>query len=186
MQAVKILAEEHEVILEMIDNLAAARDMLEKRNRPPKEFFEKAIVFARDFTDRFHHFKEEYLMFGLLAQKKEGAYDTEIGALRYEHESGRKFINHIEAALRGYAKDDEIATAQLLENLAAYVSILKRHIYSEDHVFFKMAEQEFSEIEDNMLMEQFQHDGQRTERRDFLSHSRKLVNEMGKMVGKLK
>ncbi len=77
MQAVKILAKEHEVILEMLDNLAAARDMLEKRNRPPKEFFEKAIVFARDFTDSFHHFKEEYLLFSLLAQKKEGAFDGE-------------------------------------------------------------------------------------------------------------
>jgi hypothetical protein len=49
-----------------------------------------------------------------------------------------------------------------------------------------MAEQEFSDIEDNMLMEQFQQDGQRLERCDFLSHSRKLVNEMGKMIGKLK
>jgi hemerythrin-like domain-containing protein len=45
-------------------------------------------AFARDFTDRFHHFKEKekYLLFGLLAQKMDGAIDAEIGLLRGEHE----------------------------------------------------------------------------------------------------
>jgi hemerythrin-like domain-containing protein len=183
MQAVKILAEEHAVISEMLDHLADARDMLERRSRPPREFLEIAIAFSRDFVDRFHHFKEEFLLFGLLAQKKDGVLDAEIGALRYEHESGRKLINHIEAAIVGYAQGDEIATARLLENLAAYVSILKRHIYSEDHVFFKMVEQEFTETEDYALIEQFKKDEQRFEERDFISHSRERVFEMGKLIG---
>ncbi len=186
MQTIGSLVREHEIILEMLDNLAAARDMLEKRKQPAKEFFEKAVVFARDFTDRFHHFKEEYLLFGLLAQKKEGAFDAEIGTLRYEHERGRKFIDNIADAIEGYADGDEIAAARLLENLAAYISLLKRHIHSEDHVFFKMVEQEVSDNEDKMLMVQFQKDGERMGGRDFFNHSRKLVGEMSKLIDKQK
>ncbi len=186
MQTIGSLVREHEIILEMLDNLAAARDMLEKRKQPPKEFFEKAVVFARDFADRFHHFKEEYLLFGLLAQKKEGTFDAEIGTLRYEHERGRKFIDNIADAIEGYADGDEIAAARLLENLAAYISLLKRHIHSEDHVFFKMVEQEVSDNEDKMLMVQFHKDRERMGGRDFFSHSGKLVGEMSKLIDKQK
>ncbi len=184
MQAVKILVKEHEVMLEMLDNLAAARNMLEKGKQPPKEFFEKAVAFARDFADKFHHFKEEYLLFGLLAQKKDGALDAEIGVLRYEHERGRTFINNITGSIEGYADGDEIAAARLLENIAAYISIFKRHIYSENQVFFKLAEQELSDNEDKILMVQFQKDEERIADRDFFSHSRKLVGEMSKLIDK--
>jgi hemerythrin-like domain-containing protein len=184
MQAVKILVKEHEVMLEMLDNLAAARNMLEKGEQPPKEFFEKAVGFARDFADKFHHFKEEYLLFGLLAQKKDGAIDAEIGLLRHEHERGRKFINNIAGSIEGYVDGDGIATTRLLENLAAYISILKRHIHSENHVFFKMAEQDFSDNEEKILMVQFQKDQERMADRNFFGHSRKLVSEMSKLIGK--
>lgn len=41
-----------------------------------------AVKFLHNFADKFHHFKEEYLMFGLLAEKKGGRFDGPIGALR--------------------------------------------------------------------------------------------------------
>ncbi|MBW1827698.1 MAG: hypothetical protein JRI78_12165 [Deltaproteobacteria bacterium] len=58
-----------------------ARDKLEKGKRPPKAFFQKAVEFFKTFVDKFHHFKEEYLMFGLLSQKKDGAHDGGIGTV---------------------------------------------------------------------------------------------------------
>ncbi|MBW1941869.1 MAG: hypothetical protein JRJ51_03435 [Deltaproteobacteria bacterium] len=45
---------------------------------PAKEFFEKAVAFARNFADRFHHYKEEHVMFAQLAEKKAGFFDGPI------------------------------------------------------------------------------------------------------------
>jgi hemerythrin-like domain-containing protein len=182
MQTIEILVQEHELILKMIDNLACARDLLEQGNRIPGEFFEKAIVFARDFADRFHHFKEEFLLFGLLTQKKADTFDTEIEALRYEHERGRKCINQIDASLAEYTRGEEIATVQLLENLAAYISILRRHIYSENRIFSKMVMQELSEHEDQLLAQRFRQDGETVGGRDLYGSSCKLVAIMAKTI----
>ena len=143
MQATKILVKEHDLIRQVLDCLSLALGKLESGQRPPKEFFEKGVEFASNFADRFHHFKEEYLMFGLLAQKKEGTFDGAIGALRYQHERGRQFVVKIENSLEAYANGDEIATTTLLENLTAYISLLRRHIHMEDHIFFKMVEKDF-------------------------------------------
>lgn len=186
MRTIDILVKEHELILEALDYLAAARNGLEKRRRPPKEFFEKAIVFAREFADQYHHFKEEYLLFGLLAQKKEGAFDAEIGALRYGHERGRKCINEVAESMAGYADGDEIATIRLLENLAAYISTLKRHIFSEDRVFFDLVEQELSDNDDEVLLVQFQKGIETMDSQEAFNKSRILVNEMKAIIGEPK
>jgi hemerythrin-like domain-containing protein len=86
MKAMQILTREHVLILQMLTQLSRAREKLEIKEQPPVEFFKKAILFSQNFADRFHHFKEEFLMFGLLAQKKEGVLDAEIGALWFQHE----------------------------------------------------------------------------------------------------
>lgn len=96
-----------------------------------------------------HHYKEEYLLFSLLASKKGGKIDLEIGALRHQHEINRRCIKKIEESIKGYETKSEIAVTTLLENLAAYISILKRHIHREDQVFFPMAEAELSGAEKN-------------------------------------
>ena len=182
MKSLEILKKEHGLIRHALDIYSLAKEELEIGERPPKEFFEKAIEFSRTFADRFHHFKEEYLMFGLLAEKKEGLYDGEIGALRYQHERGRKFMDGIENSLAGYSQRDTIATTLLLENLASYISLLKLHIYIEDHIFFRMVEKELSEDEDRMLLEQFKHEEKRLGTADFFENSRKLVHEISSMI----
>jgi hemerythrin-like domain-containing protein len=169
MRTIDILVTEHELILEALD--------------PPKEFLEKAVDFAREFADRYHHFKEEYLLFGLLAQKKEGDFDAEIGALRYGHERGRRCIDAIAESIDGYADGDEIATTRLLENLAAYISILKRHIFTEDRVFFDLVEQELSDNDDEVLLVQFQKGIESTNSQETFNKSRVLVDEMKAIIG---
>ncbi len=182
MKATEILVREHRLILRVLDNLSLVREELEKGKRPSGEFFEKAVEFSRGFSDKFHHYKEEYLMFGLLAEKKEGDIDLEIGALRHQHERGREFIRGIGNAIKGYRMGNEIATTTLLENLASYISLLRRHIHNEDHIFFPMVEKELSDDEKRALLAQFRNEDVKMGDRDFLDDSRKLVFEMSSMI----
>lgn len=182
MKATQILVREHVLILQMLERLSYAREKLEQKEHPPVDFFRKAILFSRNFADQFHHFKEEFLMFGLLAQKKEGKLDTDIGALRFQHERCRSAIDSIDKSLTGYARGDEIAITTLLENVAAYISLLTRHIYIEDHVFFPMIETFLSKDEQQTLVDQFQQEEKRIGDKDGFTPSQRLLDEMRSLL----
>ena len=69
MKSLEILIKEHALILHALECLTAARDKLEKGERPPKAFFEKAVEFFQNFADKFHHFKEEYVYVVILVSR---------------------------------------------------------------------------------------------------------------------
>ena len=183
MQATEILAKEHSLILQAVECLDLAKQKLEVYEQPPQNFFEMAVEFTQNFADKYHHFKEEFLMFGLLAQKKDGAFDGPISALRFEHERCREFIKRIERSVEDYILGDQIATATLLENLAAYISILKRHIHSEDQIFFPMVDRELTQNEKDALLMQFLKEEEKMGGRDFFINSEKMVFEMCYLLG---
>lgn len=182
MKATDILNREHGLILQALEELAGARDQIESGQSPPKEFFEKALQFLGEFADKFHHFKEEYLMFGLLALKKEGAFDGPIGALRYQHERCRKCLNEMTKSLDGYGDGDNIALTTLLENLAAYISLLRRHIHEENNTFFKMAAKELSKEEKEILSNQFKKEDEKMGGQKIYDKCRNLIDEMGALL----
>ena len=63
----KILAEEHQNILKIIDALLKECDALKLGEEIDQDFFKKAIEFIRGYADRFHHAKEEDILFVELA-----------------------------------------------------------------------------------------------------------------------
>ncbi len=156
MEVLATLIKEHAHILLGIDCLEMARDELEQNRQPPADFFHTAVLFFSEYADKLHHYKEEYLLFSVLALKKGGNIDLELGSLRHQHELNRRCIKKIKDSLKGYEASSEIAITTLLENLAAYISILKRHIYREDHLFFSMAKAELSKDEKRQLKTQFE------------------------------
>ena len=185
MKSTKLLSREHRLILTALDHLETARRALERDLRPPAELFTRAVQFFRNFADRFHHFKEEYLMFGLLAEKRDGEMDLAIGVLRHEHERCREHIQAMEDAIPGYAHGEEIATITLLENLAAYISLLRRHIHKEEHTFFPLVERSLSEPEDRDLHRRFRSEAEGAggpNGGDALSRYGEAVSEMGAML----
>ena len=183
MESIRTLIGEHRLILEQLDNLSLARQMLEEGLWPPRAFFEGAVEFARAFADRFHHFKEEFLMFGMLAQKKHGRLDADIGALRYQHERCRKAMTEIERALPGYESKDEIAATALAMGLSAYVSLLRRHICLEDRVFFPLAATVLSEEDDRSLVMNYVEEEKSQAGYDVMAESRRQVQAMRDLLG---
>ena len=156
MEALTQLTQEHAQILQGITCLETARAALEKNEHPPVDFFKTALLFFTEYADRLHHYKEEYLLFSSLASKRGGTIDLEIGSLRYQHELNRRCLKKVKESLKGYENKSEIAVTTLLENIAAYISILKRHIDKEEQQFFPMAGAELSENEQRRLKEQFE------------------------------
>jgi hemerythrin-like domain-containing protein len=155
MNVLQSLAQEHRLIRQYLDNLAYAVERLEHGERPPKEFFENAVLFAREFVDGYHHFKEEHQMFVMLAQTVKGKHDGAIEALRYQHERGRAIVNAIAQAISGYQRGDERDVLVVLESAAAFGALLRQHINREDSVFYPMARKELSREDQERLREEF-------------------------------
>jgi hemerythrin-like domain-containing protein len=181
MDALDILIDEHVLIRQFLDNLSGALRKMEQGDRPPREFFEKAVSFARDFTDKFHHFKEEYILFNTLAMKKRGKIDAEVDALKFQHERGRALIGEVAKALDGYEQGQEAQKLIILESMAAYLSLLRQHIHREDHIFFPLAEKEIPWEEYRGLLEAFRREGEKMGSQ-FLEKSKKDLYQMGGLL----
>ena len=182
MNITQALIDEHVLILKGLGFLRIARDKIEQNQHPHKLFFQKAVPFFRNYADKYHHYKEEFLMFGFLAQKKEGQLDLEIGSLRHQHEIGRQFLTRLEKSINGYEMKNEIAITSLLENLASFISVLSRHIYREDNLFFPMVEQELSVDEKTTLLKQFEIEEKKLNTDNPIENNLELLKEMEKLI----
>jgi hemerythrin-like domain-containing protein len=185
MDPIETLANEHGLIRQFLDVLTMAAEKIENGHRPSEAFFEKSVEFARTFADGFHHFKEEHVLFVQLAMKKEGEVDAQLDALRYEHERGRSLVTGIENALPGYVAHDPIKTGELLENIAAYASLLRHHIHVEDHVFYPMARKTLTADDFERIGQEFEKQHEK-HGRDTFERCHKMVVDMGSMVAHLR
>ncbi len=186
MTPTKILMDEHALIRQFVDNLVLSLEKIEEGEKLSVDFFEKAVDFAQNFILKFHHFKEEHLMFGLLAQKRKGEIDGQMDSLRYQHERGRNFISEIRNSLAGYEKCadtscKDINTQIIIENLASYIHMLRHHIQKEDYIFFPAADIELTEEENEYLLGEFKKEDEKRGG-DILDNNRNVVIDMGKML----
>jgi len=181
MKPTKMLVEEHKVFRQALDSFRLARERMEQGVNPPVEFLEKAVDFARNYVDKYHHFKEEYLMFGRLAEKHQSELDAEIEALRQQHEHSREFVSEMANALDGYAKGKDAQITIMLENLASYTTLLRHHIHREDNVFYPMVERDLSQQELDDLAELFEKEAAKAGR-DVLADMRRVAGELGALL----
>jgi len=153
--AVEQLLREHRLILSLLDLLATAADRIIRDDDPPREFLEGAMTFCRDFADKAHHYKEEYVMFGLLAQRHDGVLDGEIERHRAQHEHCRNLVTEISGGLDSYEKGSETSRRLLHRSISEYVDTLRSHIRSENVVFFPMVEEALTSEDDESLLADF-------------------------------
>lgn len=181
MKPTEMLVEEHKVFNQALDSFRLARERMEQGVNPPVAFFEKAVDFARNYVDKYHHFKEEYLMFGRLAEKHHSDIDGEIEALRQQHDHGREYVSEMANALKGYAQGKDAQITIMLENLASYTTLLRHHIHREDNVFYPMVERDLSQQEMDDLAELFRQEAAKAGG-DMLGDMRRVAGELAALL----
>jgi hemerythrin-like domain-containing protein len=73
----------------------------------------------------------------------------------YEHTLGRELIKNTADSLKLYAGGDKSAAEGVAENLAGYADLLSRHIFKEDNILFKMADNFLNDDDNNSLLAAF-------------------------------
>ncbi|SDK14629.1 hemerythrin domain-containing protein [Natronincola ferrireducens] len=145
MKAVKILMDEHQNILRMLKVIR--RLCLQTFNT--KEVYYKgyyaAIDFIRNYADKFHHGKEEDILFDKMSTELGEAIKTgPIYGMLAEHDLGRLFVKNLEEALHKAEEGGEEAKLDIIVNAVAYTDLLYRHIEKEDAAIFTFAEKSFN------------------------------------------
>jgi hemerythrin-like domain-containing protein len=173
---IEILVEEHNLILRGLDLLTTAAEKIVRNQNPPREFFEKAVSFTLG-----HHYKEEIVMFGLLAQKKEGEIDAELERLRSQHAALHDYMNEISQALDAYSKNIDSEVRRLHRALSEYIETLRRHIHAENRIFYPLVAKTLSKDEMQWLMGEFDKYAAK-EGPDATKQYGDIIEEMGRLV----
>ena len=149
METTKILNKEHENILKVIASIERECEQLNNGKEIDEKYFEKAIDFIINYADKFHHAKEEDILFEEFNKVSEQAHCNPVDQMLHEHNIGRNFVKGMKQAIK--IKDKE----ELIKNAQGYAELLKEHIYKEDHILYPMTEEVISEEKQEEMLRKF-------------------------------
>jgi hemerythrin-like domain-containing protein len=148
----KVLVQEHTLILRMISLVEANAGLLEQGKLEDWQFFLDAVDFIRTYADRFHHAKEEDVLFVELVANGMPEKQSPIEAMLVEHDQGRAHVRKIEAAATKALGGDGTQTPVIIEHAAGYAKLLRGHIDKEDNILYPLAERVLpEEVRSRML-----------------------------------
>jgi hemerythrin-like domain-containing protein len=121
----------------------------------PGEFVEKALAFFVEYADGYHHYKEEEALFPALGERGVPVEGGPIGMMLHEHTLGRKCLAGIREQLAAARSGDATARASVTSYAGQYVELLRQHIWKEDNILFRMAEEALEGGGAEAVMEKF-------------------------------
>lgn len=130
----QILAEEHQVILGVLDDMERENARLDTGAPLRVEFWQRTLEFHEQFHERMHHQKEE-LLFPLIegAETGIGKHHGPTAVLRSEHERGRAWLLRIRAAVEVGDR------ARLQAAVHGFLDFQRQHILKENQILFPLA-----------------------------------------------
>ena len=129
----KVLSDEHQNILKVISAIKKECQAIESGRAIDQDFFVTAIDFIRNYADKFHHAKEEDILFKAMCQDNVTLHCNPIDQMLHEHDLGRNFVKDLAAGLAENNKDQVLASAR------GYAFLLEDHIFKEDNILYPMA-----------------------------------------------
>jgi hemerythrin-like domain-containing protein len=156
MRPTDILTEEHKVILMVCDAAEREARAMRGAGAADAERVAKMVDFFRTFADRCHHAKEEDHLFVKMGERGFPLDFGPVGMMLHEHGQSRANVAAAADNLAAAAAGDAAALAAVSDNLLAYASLLRAHIYKEDNILYPMANQAFSEADQDALAAEFE------------------------------
>lgn len=153
MKPVGPLMIEHRLIDRMLALLAMEHRSIVETGNIDYEFLDISINFLKTFVDKFHHEKEEDILFRELAEKPLSPGDRKmLNELIEEHVRTRKAVEKLESARRQQV-DKKLAIAEITKHMETLIKWYPVHIEKEDKHFFVSSMNYLSEQEQTAMLE---------------------------------
>lgn len=134
------LVNEHRLILRMIALLERNAPRTSDGSYTNWQFYLDGIDFIRNFADRFHHAKEEDVLFEALVNNGMPRENSPVAAMLMEHDQGRAFVKAMETAVLAVLAGQPGTEQAIADNALAYAALLREHIEKEDEILYPLAE----------------------------------------------
>ncbi|MFH1590337.1 MAG: hemerythrin domain-containing protein [archaeon] len=146
----KILSKEHKNIIKVVSALESEIVHIKDKDID-KTFFNKTIDFIKNYADKFHHSKEEDILFKEFNKcAEEGCvHCNPVEQMLVEHDDGRRSIKKMEEGLSENNKD------KIIEGARHYIELIREHIYKEDNILYPMADEAISDEVERKMLEKF-------------------------------
>jgi len=138
------LVDEHVLIKRWLALIPEFVENLDVESEEGRGIILAAVDFIRSFADKYHHAKEEEILFKYFDE------DSDIlRTMRQEHEKAR---SHVRAVLEALERRDRDAIAK---HLNAYGELLAAHILKEDEILYRWMDRNLSVTQVGELFSRF-------------------------------
>jgi hemerythrin-like domain-containing protein len=168
------LVAEHRLILRMITLLEKNAPRTAAGVYANWQFYLDGVDFIRNFADRFHHAKEEDVLFAALVRNGMPAENSPVAAMLMEHDQGRAYVRGMETAVREARDGQPGRENDIAENALAYAALLRDHIAKEDTILYPLAERVIPDAMRTEIVQGYERAEELTNA-DFSEKYRKLV-----------
>ena len=142
---IQALVNEHNQIKRVIARLPDLAARIQRGlDTDTRQTILEVIDFIRQYADKFHHAKEEDILF-----KYFDSGSDVLMVMFKEHKLGRQHIRNAIAAL------DQGHAAAIIEHLTAYGALLKEHIRKEDEILYPWMNRELTDSQVGQLFSKF-------------------------------
>jgi len=127
------MVEEHTHILRLIAAIPGLVAALRRDLEGIRPLAEQALDFIRNYADRYHHAKEEDILFGYFDPQSEI-----LRVMLQDHQDGR---DHVRAVAEGLATGD---LDRVEQHFLAYGELLRGHIQRENEILYPWMDRSLS------------------------------------------
>ncbi len=152
MDVTKKLMQEHQLFLRYIALIGRMANTWEPGVNDAQHFsaLRQIVDFIKTYADRYHHAKEEDILFRHLEEPGVLTHCNPIPVMLFDHEEGRALTAGLLQAIEAQNRDNALAYAQ------DWGEHLTGHIYKEDNVLYPMAEEGLPDFEKSVILQEYQ------------------------------
>ena len=158
----QVMVDEHQLILRMITLVEHNTALLAAGKFRNWQFYLDAVDFIRNYADRFHHAKEEDVLFAELVKNGMPEKQSPIEAMHMEHDQGRAHVLAMEEAAQKALGGETGQTAVIVEHATGYAALLRGHIDKENDILYPLAERILPETVRNRMLAAYETAGAKT------------------------
>lgn len=150
-KSTNLLSKEHKNILKLTSALREKCEKSKSEKSLDKDYFKKAVDFIKNYADKFHHLKEENILFKQVSSGESGMHCGlgPIHQMLHEHDLGRKYVKGIENGLKKNSK------STVIKNTLEFANLLENHIFKEENILYPMIEESINEKTDKGILKNF-------------------------------
>ncbi len=178
MDSISVLEKEHENISKIIDLIKKKSIEFMKSDEINVEFVKLLIEILKEYADKFHHRKEEEILFKKMQEDLGRIGEVMVvNGMLVEHELARGIIFDLGQNLENYSKDkSDENLIEVIGNMMTYRRHLAKHIEKENTLIYPYAKKNLSE-------DRLREVDDETER--FLDENKEVLEQLTMKIDKL-